>query len=179
MKKMKKKSRVQKNKKVKKNRLKNPSLNVANDNAAKKRYGYYFVERDTEANSSFCTYDAYSQQKGSTMIHSKDFISHECSLCEKEIVSVHDSHNAFPLKKFQYAKEVNGKVENERCCSTCESEKVRPARMRDPFSYRRACNEHDGRSEDHTEGWSFGSMDELKEHFGKMNVKIVNYKDAA
>ena len=176
MKKMKKKSRVQKNKKVKKNRLKNPSLNAANDNAAKKRYGFYYT-----SNASPCVHDAYSQQEGSTMIHSKDFIPHECSLCGKEIVSVHDSNNAFPLKKFQYAKEVNGKVENERCCSTCEIEKVLPARMRDPFSYRRACNEYDGRPENHTEGWAFSSSDEVKEYFGElgMNVKIVNYKDAA
>jgi hypothetical protein len=178
MKRMKKKSRVQKNKKIKKNRWKNPFLNAVNDNAAKKRYGYHYVEQNKVSISSS---DAYSQQEGSTMIHSKDFIPHDCSLCGKEIVSVHDSHNAFPLKKFQYAKEVNGKVENERCCSTCESEKVIPARMRDPLSYQRKCNKWNGLPEDNTKGKCFSSLDEVKEYFGElgMNVKIIDYKDVA
>lgn len=64
-----------------------------------------------------------------TMIHEDDFIAHDCSLCGKEVTDMHDSHNAYPLKSHTTAKQVNGKAENDRCCSVCNSEKVLPARL--------------------------------------------------
>ena len=64
-----------------------------------------------------------------TMIHEDDFIAHDCSLCGKKVTNVHDSHNAYPLKSHTTAKQVNGKAENDRCCSDCNSEKVIPARL--------------------------------------------------
>lgn len=64
-----------------------------------------------------------------TMIHEDDFIAHDCSLCGKEVTNVHDSHNAYPLKSHTTAKQVNGKANNDRCCSDCNDKKVLPARL--------------------------------------------------
>ena len=64
-----------------------------------------------------------------TMIHEDDFIAHDCSLCGKNVTNIHDSHNAYPLKSHTTAKQVNGKAENDRCCSNCNSAKVIPERL--------------------------------------------------
>ncbi|MDB9700207.1 hypothetical protein OAB24_00290 [Gammaproteobacteria bacterium] len=64
-----------------------------------------------------------------TMIHENDFVAHDCSLCGKTVTNIHDSHNAYPLKSHTTAMQVNGKANNDRCCSNCNSQKVISARL--------------------------------------------------
>ena len=63
-----------------------------------------------------------------TMIHEDDYEPQACSLCNKEMSSIHDTHNAFPLAKLQSAKEAHQQKKNYRCCSDC-NEKVMKARF--------------------------------------------------
>jgi hypothetical protein len=65
----------------------------------------------------------------SPMLHSKDFIPHDCTFCGKLVASVQDSHNAYPLRQSTTVKSENGAKENARCCSDCNQEKVIPARL--------------------------------------------------
>lgn len=67
--------------------------------------------------------------KGSSMMHSKDFIAHDCSLCSKKVTHIDDSHNAYPLGKKSTAKSANGKDDNDRCCTSCNKTKVIKARV--------------------------------------------------
>ena len=63
-----------------------------------------------------------------TMIHEDDYEPQACFLCNKEMSSIHDTHNAFPLAKLQSAKEAHQQKKNYRCCSDC-NEKVMKARL--------------------------------------------------
>ena len=67
--------------------------------------------------------------EGSSMIHSKDFIAHDCSQCGKKVTHIDDSHNAYPLGKKSTAKSANGKDDNDRCCTSCNKTKVTKARI--------------------------------------------------
>jgi len=67
--------------------------------------------------------------EGSSMIHSKDFIAHDCSQCGKKVTHIDDSHNAYPLGKKSTVKSVNGKDDNDRCCTRCNNTKVMKARI--------------------------------------------------
>jgi len=61
-------------------------------------------------------------------IHEDDYVPEACSLCDEEMLSIHDTHNAFPLTKLQSAKEAHEEEKNYRCCSDC-NEKVMKARF--------------------------------------------------
>lgn len=66
----------------------------------------------------------------STMIDEYDFIPHDCCLCGSPIQRIQDSHNPFPLTEVATAKSENGKKNPKRCCSVCDINKVRPARIK-------------------------------------------------
>ena len=52
-----------------------------------------------------------------TMIHEKDYKVMNCVLCNAEMKTVHDTHNAFPLTEAVYAKvaqETNNNILNNK-----------------------------------------------------------------
>ena len=57
-----------------------------------------------------------------SMIHENKFEVLNCYLCDKEMTTVHDTHNAFPLAKLQSAKEAYESDVSYRCCSECNKE---------------------------------------------------------
>jgi len=73
-------------------------------------------------------WNKYSYQPGSSMIHEKDYLPMNCCLCGKEMVSIHDTHNPFPLAPKTYAKEAQEQNLPHRCCSECNATHVNPAR---------------------------------------------------
>ena len=64
-----------------------------------------------------------------TMIHEKDYKVMNCVLCNAEMKTVHDTHNAFPLTEAVYAKVAQETNNKNRCCSDCNDEKVMTARI--------------------------------------------------
>ena len=64
-----------------------------------------------------------------TMIHEKDYKVMNCVLCNAEMKTVHDTHNAFPLTEAVYAKVAQETNNKNRCCSNCNEEKVMTARI--------------------------------------------------
>ena len=64
-----------------------------------------------------------------TMIHEKDYKVMNCVLCNAEMKTVHDTHNAFPLTEAVYAKVAQETNNKNRCCSNCNDEKVMTARI--------------------------------------------------
>jgi len=64
-----------------------------------------------------------------TMIHEKDYKVMNCVLCNAEMKTVHDTHNAFPLTEAVYAKVAQETNNKNRCCSDCDKNKVLPARL--------------------------------------------------
>ena len=66
----------------------------------------------------------------STMIDEYDFIPHDCCLCGSPIQRIQNSHNPFPLTEVATAKSENGKENPKRCCSVCDINTVRPARIK-------------------------------------------------
>jgi len=73
-------------------------------------------------------WNKYSYQPGSTMIHEKDYQPMNCCLCGKEMLSIHDTHNPFPLAPHTYAKEAQEHNLPHRCCGECNATRVNPAR---------------------------------------------------
>ena len=65
-----------------------------------------------------------------TMIKEHEFIPHNCIFCGSKIKTIQNSHNPFPLTEVATAKSENGKKNPKRCCSVCEINKVRPARIK-------------------------------------------------
>ena len=64
-----------------------------------------------------------------TMIHEKDYKVMNCVLCNAEMKTVHDTHNAFPLTEAVYAKVAQETNNKNRCCSDCNESKVMTARI--------------------------------------------------
>ena len=64
------------------------------------------------------------------MIHEKLYEQLDCVLCGTKMKTIHHTHNPFPLTKRCYPKEVLETERKDRCCYTCDVEKVIPARMR-------------------------------------------------
>jgi hypothetical protein len=64
-----------------------------------------------------------------TMIHEDKYVPMDCILCGETMMSVHDTHDARPLKETCTAKESLETGNPNRCCSTCNAEKVHPARL--------------------------------------------------
>jgi len=56
------------------------------------------------------------------MIHEDDFKEVNCVLCNKEMKSIHDTHNTFPLAKLQSGKEAHEQDTNYRCCTECNKD---------------------------------------------------------
>lgn len=63
-------------------------------------------------------------------LHYSQFRSLKCSLCGSLVLSVHDSHNPYPLGNYTFAAMENVKENPERCCSHCAYSRVFPARAR-------------------------------------------------
>ena len=70
-----------------------------------------------------------SYQYGSSMIHEKDYEPMTCCLCGKEMTSIHDTHNPYPLTKKCTAKQALQFNLPDRCCTECVNKHVRPARL--------------------------------------------------
>jgi|TARA_B100000959_G_scaffold113650_1_gene119816 hypothetical protein len=64
-----------------------------------------------------------------TMIHEDNYEELNCVLCNKEMKTIHDTHNAFPLAKLQSAKEAYEQDTHYRCCTECNKNKVMPKRL--------------------------------------------------
>ena len=64
-----------------------------------------------------------------TMIHEKDYKVMNCVLCNAEMKTVHDTHNAFPLTEAVYAKVAQETNNKNRCWSDCNENKVMTARF--------------------------------------------------
>ena len=73
-------------------------------------------------------WNKYSYEPGSTMIHEKDYQPMNCCLCGKEMVSIHETHNPFPVASRLTAKEALEHKLPHRCCAECNVKKVLPAR---------------------------------------------------
>ena len=75
-------------------------------------------------------YNEISKNKGSGMIHESDYESMNCCLCGKEMNSIHDTHNPYPLAPSATAKEALESGSSNRCCTKCNWHDVRPARQK-------------------------------------------------
>ena len=64
-----------------------------------------------------------------TMIHEDKYIPMDCVLCGETMMSVHDTHDARPLKETCSAKESLETGNPNRCCSKCNTETVSIARL--------------------------------------------------
>lgn len=67
--------------------------------------------------------------RASCMIHENKYEVTDCYVCGKEMETIHDTHNAFPLAKLQSAKEAYESGESFRCCTECD-EKVLEERLK-------------------------------------------------
>ena len=63
------------------------------------------------------------------MIHEDDYVPMDCVLCGTEMTSIHDTHNPFPLTDECFADETYKTGNPNRCCSKCNMEKVKSARL--------------------------------------------------
>ena len=64
-----------------------------------------------------------------TMIHEDDYVPMDCVLCGTEMKSIHDTHNPFPLTDECFANDTHETGNPNRCCSECNMEKVKSARL--------------------------------------------------
>lgn len=68
--------------------------------------------------------------KCSTMINERKYIPKNCVICDVKMKSIHDTHNPHPVADFIYAKESNATNQPDRCCTSCDRNVVRLARIK-------------------------------------------------
>ncbi len=65
-----------------------------------------------------------------TFLHESKYKPIPCVLCGTVMPTIHDTHNPHPLTKSTTGLAADGGQETVRCCSTCQSEQVLPARLK-------------------------------------------------
>jgi hypothetical protein len=65
----------------------------------------------------------------STMIHEDKYVPMNCVLCGDLMKTIHDTHSPNPITELCYAKESYETGNPNRCCSSCNSKYVLPARL--------------------------------------------------
>jgi hypothetical protein len=65
-----------------------------------------------------------------TMIHEDKYVPMDCVLCGDLMETIHDTHSPNPITELCYAKESYETGNPNRCCSSCNSKYVTPARIK-------------------------------------------------
>ena len=76
------------------------------------------------------SWNHYSEQPDTTMIHEKDYEPMKCCICGAEMNSIHDTHNPHPITPFCTAKIAHDENLPHRCCTKCDHSVVIPERIK-------------------------------------------------